>query len=338
MMSLLRSQAFWKYLFWGGVALFFLARLFTLMSFPIFNDEAIYIQYSQLIHQDFGQFKFVAQGLYGHWKPPLQYWLGSLVVGIGTNPLLAVRVLCLFVSLGGLFGIYFFVKELWGKKEAAVAACLYALSPAIIFYNNQFVAETFVFSAAPFMFWAFLKAIQPDRIRFFYAFLGLVFAIAILLFKQTGIVYLILGLLVPFLNLNLPKTKQQGGNNEKGTHRQRAKAPRRRMEALALRLAVLCAVILLAVLVAHLFEPSGRAELKKAFSEKYTMSAGEILGLPFDVWVSNVSRVFDFFLKYQSAFIFPLLLFFFIAAVRRRTLRDRPSVSTSIFRSTDRST
>ncbi|MDP2638561.1 MAG: hypothetical protein Q8P06_00065, partial [Candidatus Azambacteria bacterium] len=52
-------------------------RFSGLLSFPIFNDEGIYLQYSQLIEGDFSRFKFVSiDNVFHDWKPPLQYWLG----------------------------------------------------------------------------------------------------------------------------------------------------------------------------------------------------------------------------------------------------------------------
>jgi hypothetical protein len=67
--------------FWLATGLFVTTRLATLLSFPIFNDEAIYLQYSQFIHDDFRTYKFVSMNnIFQDWKPPLQYWLGSTVV------------------------------------------------------------------------------------------------------------------------------------------------------------------------------------------------------------------------------------------------------------------
>lgn len=63
------------------LALFVLTRALTITSFPIFNDEAIYLQYSQLIHDDWTKNKFISMnGEYGDWKPPLQFWIAAPVI------------------------------------------------------------------------------------------------------------------------------------------------------------------------------------------------------------------------------------------------------------------
>ena len=161
------SDRFWKWVLWVGICVFLLTRLLTIASFPIFNDEAIYVQYSQVIHEDFAQYRLLSAGnnMYGDWKPPLQYWIGSVFVGFVADPLLGARLAAFFVSLFGLLGVYLFSKELFGgKKAAALAVFLYALCPPVLFFNIQFVAETFVFSFASWMYWFFLKALRPGKV------------------------------------------------------------------------------------------------------------------------------------------------------------------------------
>src|ERR1041385_8225185 len=83
---------------WLAAGLFLTTRIGTLLSFPIFNDEAIYLQYSQFIHDDFGTYKFVSMNnIFRDWKPPLQYWLGSILVQRG-NPLMMGRLVAWIIS------------------------------------------------------------------------------------------------------------------------------------------------------------------------------------------------------------------------------------------------
>src|ERR1044072_5548290 len=101
-LEFVRSERFWQWVLWVGIGFFLLSRIFVLLSFPVFNDEAIYLQYAQLIHQDFGKYQFVSEGaMYAGWKPPLQYWIGSAFIGLADDPLLAGRLAALFVSLLG---------------------------------------------------------------------------------------------------------------------------------------------------------------------------------------------------------------------------------------------
>src|SRR4051812_24643317 len=117
-----------RILFAVAAALFVTTRLVTLLSFPIFNDEAIYLQYSQFIHDDFHTYKFVSMNnIFGDWKPPLQYWIGSLVIHLGKNPLLMGRLVASGISTLGFFGIYLLTRQLFGKTSAICSVFVYVL-------------------------------------------------------------------------------------------------------------------------------------------------------------------------------------------------------------------
>jgi 4-amino-4-deoxy-L-arabinose transferase-like glycosyltransferase len=123
--------------------MFVLSRLLSLSSFPIFNDEALYVQYSQLIRQNWAQYKFISvANAFGDWKPPLQYWIGALFVDRSSDPLLSARVASFVVSVGGFWGLYLLVRRLFDGPTALIVAVLFTLCPPVLMYNNQFIAET----------------------------------------------------------------------------------------------------------------------------------------------------------------------------------------------------
>src|SRR4051812_44034188 len=129
-MPFLPADQRWRRALLLACALFVVSRCATLLAFPIFNDEALYLQYSQVIHEDWGRNKFVSMGNpYGDWKPPLQYWLAAPVIRWGGDPLLAGRAVSFVVSLLGLGGFYLFARELLGEREGIVTAWLYVLCP-----------------------------------------------------------------------------------------------------------------------------------------------------------------------------------------------------------------
>ncbi len=133
----------------ASVSLFFVTRAITWTAFPVFNDEALYVQYTQSIHQDWQKNKFISMnGFYRDWKPPLQYWIAAPVIGLGGDPVLTARGVALFVSM---LGFYLFARELFSRAEGLLAMALYLFCPAVVFHNDQFTAETFLFSTAPFL-------------------------------------------------------------------------------------------------------------------------------------------------------------------------------------------
>src|SRR4051812_46481180 len=164
-----------------ALAIFVVSRLVMLTTFPIFNDEAIYLQYSQAIHDDWKTNKFVSlDNKRGDWKPPLQYWLAAPFIKWGNDPLVVGRCVALAVSIFGFFGIYAFARELFGEREAVLSTWLWVFCPAVFFYNDQFIAEPFLFSIAPFVYWSLLKAMKPGARSWPWIFIALFFAVLLL--------------------------------------------------------------------------------------------------------------------------------------------------------------
>lgn len=59
-MHLLPVAKSWRSAFIATLALFIVTRALTLTAFPIFNDEAIYLQYAQAMHDDWQKNKFIS--------------------------------------------------------------------------------------------------------------------------------------------------------------------------------------------------------------------------------------------------------------------------------------
>ncbi|HSP46084.1 MAG TPA: glycosyltransferase family 39 protein, partial [Chthoniobacterales bacterium] len=183
-----------------ATGLFVISRALTFMAFPIFNDEAIYIQYAQSIHENWHQNWFVSMAgeLYNDWKPPLQYWIAAPFIEWGNDPLVPARLIALTASTAGLFGFYIFAKRLFGEAEGLLSAFLYVLCPPVIFHNNQYIAETFLFSVAPIFYWTLLKAMGGARPALGWTIPSILLGTALLLFKQSGYLLLTISAFLPF--------------------------------------------------------------------------------------------------------------------------------------------
>lgn len=113
----------WRRALLVAALLFLATRLASLTAFPIFNAEAIYLQYAQAIHEDWQANKFVSMnGQYNDWKPPLQYWMAAPFIQLGNDPLVVGRMVALVFSVGGFIGFYAFGRELFGEKEGVLSA------------------------------------------------------------------------------------------------------------------------------------------------------------------------------------------------------------------------
>src|SRR5438552_5818534 len=131
-MKILPNAISWNAGLLLAIVLFVLTRALILTTFPIFNDEAIYLQYSRSIHDDWEKNKFISMnGEFRDWKPPLQYWIAAPVIRWGEDPLVAGRVVAALVSFLGLFGLYLFTKEFFSQREAVMATILYVVCPPV---------------------------------------------------------------------------------------------------------------------------------------------------------------------------------------------------------------
>ncbi len=283
----------------GVVFLFAVTRLANVTAFPIFNDEAIYLQYAQVMHEDWEANKFVSMnGQYNDWKPPLQFWLAAPFIQLGNDPLVVGRLVTIVFSFAGLLGFYAFAKEIFGEAEGVLTAFLYLLCPTVFLHNDQFTAESFLFSTAPLFYWTLLRATRANAERWLWAAAAVGAGVTLLLLKQSGFLIMILALALPMANFG--------------------QAGRRNWRTCALDFVFIGAVIVLAFILAKLALPSEFDATRAQFDRRWVMTMSELLRLPFDNWIANVRLVGHYVGAYYS-WAMPLLLApLFFATIQKR--------------------
>lgn len=282
---------------------FLLSRILTLSAFPIFNDEAIYLQYAQRIDDDWKN-KFISMhGEFTDWKPPLIYWMAAPIIGWGNDPLLAGRAVAFIVSIAGFFGFYFFAKELFGEREGVISALLYVLCPPVLFHNNQFTAETFLSSTAALFYWAALKAMA----RWTWVVPAVLLGATLLLIKQSGFLLLAVSALLPFARQR-PK--------------QASAADRYDWKATALSVALIVGVILCSSIFAEAILPSEFDATRNRFNSRWVMPVSEVLGLPTDTWSVNLGAVANYIGAYYWWPVALLFCGFTWRAIRNKNLPE----------------
>lgn len=276
-----------------------------MLSFPIFNDETLYLQYAQLINEDWAKNKFVSMdGYYVDWKPPLLYWMAAPLINVGRDPLVIGRAIALLFSVIGFFGTYAFAKELFGKAEGIVAAWLYVLCPTVLFHNNQFTAETFLFSSAPVLYWTVLKAIGEGRARWAWALAALIPGTALLLFKQSGFMLLAVALALPFVTLR------------------RDSAGEWHWKRVAWNCLVVAGIIVCCELLAKPALPSAFDGTKARFNAKWVMTTAELLQFPIAVWRANLAVIGNYVGSYYAWSVPGLIFVLLWVAIRERKMPD----------------
>jgi 4-amino-4-deoxy-L-arabinose transferase-like glycosyltransferase len=316
-MKLLPSANSWRTAFLTALGVFLLTRAMTLTSFPIFNDEAIYLQYSQAIHDDWQKNKFISMnGEWGDWKPPLQYWMAAPVIYCGRDPLVAGRAVALFVSFFGLLGFYLFAREFFSEREAVVTAMLYTLCPSVLFQNNQFTAETFLFSTAPFFYWALLKMMHSKQ-KLPWAALAALVGTALLLFKQSGFLLLVVAIALPFAQL-----RKKGAPATDAIERERWAFAHWNWKEFAISGSCVTAVLIFSYFAAEFLLPPEFDGARELFNSRWVISGRELFRLPLEVWYRNLRVVGEYIGSYYS-WLVPLFVCTFIGfAIRRKSIPE----------------
>lgn len=276
--------------------LFIALRFLWLLNFPIFNDEALYINYSQLMHADWDGAKFISVANPNHdWKPPLLYWFCAPFIGSAGDPLLTARLVSASVSIIGFLSVYYLAGYYFNDKRAAFwAGLLWTFNPLVIFYDRAFLAETFVysFSAAALLF-TYL-AVSKNRI---FIFLAVPFGAFALLSKQSGQLTIISLLFLALLDVNKDDTGHKG----------RLQIYFRNSFLVAI-IALLSYLLYRAIIPAEYFSDYG------VFIGRWTFSPAELLTLPFGSWLKNFEMVYLLFSHYYTFIsLVAVLLFIFCA-------------------------
>ena len=137
--------------------IYFASRFYSILSLPIFTDEAIYIRWAQIAKQDANQrFISLTDG-----KQPMFIWLMMISLRIIADPLLAGRVVSVGAGFMTLIGMYFLGREMFkSNKIGLISSALYVLFPMALVYDRMALYDSLVGSFAV---WSLFLIIQLAR-------------------------------------------------------------------------------------------------------------------------------------------------------------------------------
>jgi 4-amino-4-deoxy-L-arabinose transferase-like glycosyltransferase len=170
--------------FFGLLGLYFLLRLPFLKSLPIFNDEAIYLDWAWRQLHEPGSLFF---SLNHDGKPPLLLWLFGLTRLIIPNPLAAARLVSVCVGSLTVWGIYRLGRSLGSRSVAWVSGLIYAVAPLLALYDRQALMESALGAVGVWSFYLFCRWRQTGK-RSWVRWAGVVLGIGLWL-KTTGLVF-----------------------------------------------------------------------------------------------------------------------------------------------------
>ena len=178
------------------VLCYVVSRLVGLTKLPIFNDEAIYIQWAVGVWRG-DPFAPLVDGKLLH------VWLCSVVVPFAANPLWAARAVSVLGGALALYACFHIGTRLYGQKAGFVAAALYVICPFTLFYDRIALPDNLLSAfAALTLLWS-IALVQDDR-WYYASLLGLSMAAAILC-KIPGLLTLPIPILTALLLANSPR-------------------------------------------------------------------------------------------------------------------------------------
>lgn len=174
----------------SAVFIYFVIRLATIKSLPVFIDEATYAWWAELGKFDaYQRLVSLSDG-----KQPLFIWITTFAMRFNANPVAAGRLVSVFAGFLTMIGLFFLGKELFKDKFVGIiSALIYAFLPFALVYNRLAIYESLV---GMFFIWSIYFEVLIIKHRK----LDLAFTLALvlgggLLTKTTGIFNIII---IPF--------------------------------------------------------------------------------------------------------------------------------------------
>jgi 4-amino-4-deoxy-L-arabinose transferase-like glycosyltransferase len=190
---------------WKLAILYLATRIGTLLVYPIFNDEAIYLRWGRLMTEVPG---FFWHSLTHDGKMPLLIWIWGYLAKLGGDTLIWGRLLS--VGLGGLtlLGLVKLGELIGDKKTGKWAALIYILWPMSWWFDRLALMEAALGCGVVWLVYCWLRTIKEESLNWAAA-TGVIMA-GLLWVKQSSLI-VILSLGLVWLVLALRKQGKQWG-------------------------------------------------------------------------------------------------------------------------------
>jgi len=270
------------------IVIYFLSRLILLTKFPLFNDESIYIRYSQIMWDQ----KLWFHSLVHSGKQPLMYWLFGAFNQFIYDPIMSARFVSVIFGFLTMIGVLVVSSELFSKKVAFVATVMYIFSPMNLFFNRLALVDS---GLSCIYLWLIYLIIMMYKTKntIFHIVAVILLSIGYWI-KSTALLFAALYLLaIVFLIFEKRITKKE-------------------IIQMILQTLFISTIILLPLVL--------RPEYKQATTMigEYVYSFSEIISLPVKRIIDNLFNTFLLFVGYVSPAIVFSLIFYFQNKKKRR--------------------
>lgn len=239
---------------------FLLSRLINLSLLPIFNDEAIYINWGQLMINKPG---FLFYSLFDG-KQPFLMWFFAVSNKFIADPLLAARLVSVFFSFLTIIAILKLAKKFMAYPFYLLPAVIYLITPLFLFFDRQALMESALTAIGVWSLYLLSEYQEKQTLKPIIE-LGIVLGMGLLI-KSTAIIFLLLSLFFLFYKGITLKSKNRILNPF---------------------LAILIISGIVTLILSPLFiQPQFKVIFTRG--DRYNLTLKEILSFPFKIWGQNL--------------------------------------------------
>ena len=274
---------------------YFISRLINLDNLPIFNDEAMYLNWGRLIVENPKENLFISltdgQQPFFLWLTAISYWLGK------SSFLFYGRLISVLAGLGTMGLMYLIGKELFNRNVGIISAFLYLMVPFTLWYDRLAVKDGFLMFLSALIFYFTLKQTKQKN---WLPVLGAGLALGTALLTKS-IAYFFVGL-YPIIVLS---TAGSGVYNSRSLHRS---------------LYRIFLALFLAFFIQSLIYFSPLSDQIGPKNSVFLLSPSEILQLPFQLWRNNLYSTVTWWWQYYQI---PILILGVIGFFRLLKEKER---------------
>jgi 4-amino-4-deoxy-L-arabinose transferase-like glycosyltransferase len=266
---------------------YFLVRFPNLTLLPIFNDEAIYLDWGWRETHVPG---YLYYSLYDA-KQPLMMWLFGISQSIFSAPLFAGRLVSLILGFFSTIGIFFVAKKLFNTKIAIISAISYTILPIFVLFDRQALLESAITTVNVWSFY-FLLNLLPNLSKTKYSILtGITLGLGFFS-KSTAALFLASTLII--LGIKFFQTENK----------------------LYLKNLGIIFVTFLTVISLLIINPQFWQTLPS--NSRYVLTLGEIFKFPILLWIQNVWALTQICFIFLSPPVFVIALLSAILFIKRK--------------------
>lgn len=172
--------------------IFLIARLVLLTKLPIFNDEAIYLDWGfRELHTPGALFYSLIDG-----KQPLLMWIFGTSQTFFSDPLFAGRFIAVLGGLATLLGLYVIGIKYFSKTVGVTASLLYISVPIFVAYDRLALMESAISACSVWSLFFLLRLLESPKQRYAF-FLGIILGIGF--FIKSNMLIFILSVIIILL-------------------------------------------------------------------------------------------------------------------------------------------